>query len=76
MTWGGFMLEFVVIVVLCSAWPPNEERCIMPVNHVMQFERKEHCLLFASMLANVVPISMDYPLKSWACRLIGKTTKW
>lgn len=66
------MLEFAVIVVLCSSWPITGENCVMPIRHVMSFEREEHCLFYVGMLAKLVPITENYPLRVWSCALIGE----
>ena len=66
------MLEFLVIVVLCSSFPPTEEHCIMPVNHVAQFQSKDYCIAFARALADAIPTTLNYTLRAWTCKYTGR----
>lgn len=65
------MLEFTVMVILCSSFPPSKEHCVMPVGYVAQFKTEEQCLKLASIIARSIPFSENYQLKGWSCEYIG-----
>lgn len=71
---GRIMLEFAVVVMLCSTWPPSQDQCIIAVEYELQFDKKEHCILFARHIANLVPIDLTYPMKGWGCLISGEVS--
>jgi len=69
------VLEFVITLGLCSAWPPIQDKCVFVAQHEMEFETKAQCALYSKLLADLIPLSVEYPIKVWVCNLRGENVK-
>ncbi len=66
------MLEFIITLGLCSSWPLEVEKCVIVGQYEMELESHAQCILYGKLLADLIPLNVQYPIKVWTCNLKGE----